>query len=720
METRKTVCRLCAATCGMIAQLDDDGRVVSLRGDHDHPLSSGYACIRGLQAHEGMNSPDRILRPLKRLGNGSFAEIDLDVALDEIAERLASILKQCGPDAVGLFKGTQAYKNVAGNAMINAWPKSIGSSRIFSTITIDQSAKQVTMRRMGYWDAGRHQLHDSDVLLVFGSNPMLSMTFANLFNDPVKRLKAAIRRGLKLIVVDPRKTETAGLAHMFVQPKPGEDSALVAGVLRVILENGWHDQVFCERYVCGMEALRAAVDPFGVDYVAARCGIEAGEITGIARMFAHDACRGIAAAGTGPSMSPHSNLADHLIECLNAVCGRYRQAGEPVANPGVQRPRRVFRAEVVPGHREWENGPRTGSGHGMLFGELMSGVLSDEMLRTDGRALRALFVHGGNPAAALPDQRKAVAALRTLDLLVAIEPFLTTTAKLCDYILPPKLQYERTDTAIVPQYEPLLEIPFAQYAPAIATEPAGSQLIDDWYPYWALARRLGRTIVFEGAPLDMMTPPTTKELIAIVLRDAQVPFSEIRQHPEGHVFDVEPAFVEEPRDDATARLELLPTDVADDLIAILTASAPPEEFPYLLSVRRLRGLVNSLGILQPGIRKRHPYNAAYLHPVDLIDLGCADGGQVEIISDHGRIPAIAEADATMRRGVVSMSHCWGGLPDESLPFEELGASTNLLVRTDAWVEAINAMPRMSAVPVRINVIGEATSVVATGFEKPSH
>ena len=705
MNKIKTVCRLCAATCGMIASVDENKRVVSLRGDKDHALSRGYACIRGLQGHEAMNSPDRIVRPLKRQADGSFAPIALEQALDEIADRLGTILQETGPETVGLFKGTQAYKNVAGNAMINAWPKALGSTRIFSTITIDQSAKQITMRRMGYWDAGKPQLDECDVLMVFGSNPLLSMTFTNLFNDPVKRLKEAIKRGMTLIVVDPRATETAQFAHLFLQPRPGEDPTLVAAMLRVILSEGWHDQSFCDRYVEGLDDLRRAVEPFSLAYAAGRCGVPEADIRRAAELFAHRNCRGIAAAGTGPSMAPRSNLADHLIECLNVVCGRVRRAGSPVPNPGVQNVRRVHRAEVVPPFREWESSPTTGTGHGMIFGELMSGVLADEMLREDAGRIRALFVHGANPAVALPDQKKAVRGLRNLDLLVAVEPLMTATARLCDYIIAPRMLYERTDTAIVPHYEALLDRPFAQFAPAIAEPPPGSETVDEWYPYWGLAKRLGLPVSFGDAPIDMIEPPANEDLVALVLRNAPVPFDTIRQHPEGRIFDVPPAFVEPPRPEATGRFAVMPADIAAELGDVLAEGGAQEqdrtEFPFMLSVRRLRGLVNSLGILQPEIRKRHPVNGAGVHPDDLAELGLQDGDMIDILSETGRVPARVEADPTMRRGVVSMSHCWGGLPGEDDDYEAFGASTNLLTRTDRFVETINAMPRMTAIPVRV-------------------
>ncbi|WP_379611227.1 molybdopterin-containing oxidoreductase family protein [Pseudonocardia nematodicida] len=714
----RTACRYCPGSCGMIATVGEDGRLASLVADREHPLTQGFSCARGLQSAEAMYHPGRILRPLKRTPDG-FVEVGLEQALDDIAARLRTILDESGGEAVGVFKGTQTWKNVTAHHTMLAWPRAIGSTRVFTTITIDQSAKQVTMRRMGFWDAGKDRLGDSDVQMIVGGNPFVSVAVANLTYDPVKRLKAALKRGMRLIVVDPRLTETARAADLHLQVRPGEDPTLVAGLLRVVLERGWYDAAFCTEYVGPdrMAALRSAVEPFTLHRVADRTGVDPGLIERAAEMFAREARRGIATAGTGPSMAPRSNLADHLVECLNVVCGRYPRAGDRVTNPGVQNPRRAFRAEVVPADREWERGPFTSTGHGSLFGELMSGVLADEILRTDPGRLRALFVNGGNPAVALPDQTKAVSALKRLDLLVAVEPFMTPTAALCDYVLPPTLQFERADTVSSPHYEPLLEVPFAQYVTGVVRPPVGSEVVDDWYVYWALARRLGVGLTVAGVDLDMERAPSSEDLLAIILRNSHVPLERIRSHPGGHVFDVEPAEVLARRPEAVAQFDVMPPDVAQELGEVAAECTRPvssgtDDFPFRLTVRRLRGMMNSLGLLQPGVRRRHPYNAAYLNPVDMETLGIENGAGIEIEADNGgRIPAIAEAEPGLRPGCVSMSHCWGGLPEDRLSYVDVGSSTNLLVRTDDVVERINAMPRMTSIPVRVRARAAQTDAV---------
>ena len=155
--------------------------------------------------------------------------------------------------------------------------------------------------------------------------------------------------------------------------------------------------------------------------------------------------RGSAASGTGPNMAPHANLAEHLLECLNVVCGRFARPGDRVMNPGVLGPRRPRRAEVIPPARGWERSPRSPSGFGMLFGERMTGALVDDILAEGSDRVRALIVSGGNPAIAIPGAARAAHALRQLDLLVTIDPFLTPTARLSHYVLPPRMMLERHD-----------------------------------------------------------------------------------------------------------------------------------------------------------------------------------------------------------------------------------------------------------------------------------
>jgi anaerobic selenocysteine-containing dehydrogenase len=170
MREVKTYCRLCSGACGMVVTLDADGRPVKARGDADHAMSQGYACIKGVQSPAIHASPSRILRPLKRTPGGDFEEIPLAQALDEIAGKLGEIIARHGPRSVALFRGTPNYSNAAASYMVRYFLKAIGSPCFFSTMTIDQSAKGVPDERLGSWGAGRHRFEtaDEDAVIVQG------------------------------------------------------------------------------------------------------------------------------------------------------------------------------------------------------------------------------------------------------------------------------------------------------------------------------------------------------------------------------------------------------------------------------------------------------------------------------------------------------------------------------------------------------------------------
>jgi anaerobic selenocysteine-containing dehydrogenase len=542
------------------------------------------------------------------------------------------------------------------------------------------------------------------VLMIFGGNPMVSISTVGF--DPLnvdRQMKEARARGMKLVVIDPRRTETARYADLFLQPYPGEDPAIAGGLLRTILNQGWEDREFCSRYADNLEGLRRALEPFTPAYVEQRAGVRQDALYEAARLFAHDCKRGAAISGTGPSMSSHSNLAEHLIECLNVVCGRYARPGDRVPNPGVIGPRRRRLARVIGPRRSWEHGHRSRiRGVGALFGEMMSGILADEILTPGKGRIRAMLVDGGNPVNALPDQAKTVEALRSLELLVTIDPVMTNTARLSHYVIAPKLQYERADLPTTKDYETVFfHLPFSQYTPEIAKPPQGSEVVDDWYVFWAIARRLGATIVYDGVPLNMSDAPTTDDLIAILTRKSQVPLEEIKRYPGGKIFEVEAQQVEA-GERAGGRFAVFPPDVdaeLKDYLAQPTAAALA--FSHRLSVRRLREVSNTMYRELPAIHRRRPYNPAWLNPDDLMRMGLKPGDKVALVSDHGRVTAIVQPDETVRPGVVSMSHGWGALPGEAADPAEAGSAVNLLISSERDCELINAMPRQSAIPVNV-------------------
>jgi anaerobic selenocysteine-containing dehydrogenase len=714
MSTReaKTSCRICSGVCALTLTLDENDKIIAARGDKSNPVTRGFACIKGLHAHTQHYSEDRILHPLKRRADGSFERIKLETALDEIAEKLKAISASHGSEAIAGFRGTSNYLNLAACHMLPDWLTSIGSNSFYSTMTIDQSAKWVAFERLGMWGAGLDPFDSADVLMMIGTNPLVSMgTWNYPMQDPIKVMRTARARGLKLVIIDPRRTETARHADILLQPLPGEDVTIVAGLLRIILNEGWHDAEFCAKYVNNLAGLKEAVAPYTPEYVAKRADIAADGLIAAARMFAEPLKeksgtrrkRGSAASGTATNMGPHSNLAEHLVECLNVVCGRFARAGDPVGNPGVVGPRYPRVATVMPPKRSWETGwkSRVG-GLGMIYGQKMSGVMAQEIITPGPGQMRALFVVGGNPINAVPDQRQIVDAFKQLDLLVTVDPFMTNTALLSHYVIPPKMMFERADLPSR-DFEPFTTLqPYAQYSAPVIAPPKDSEVIDDWLIFWSLAKQMGHTITFDGVALDMQTPPTTDELLAFLTRNSVVQLEEIRRYPAGKLFDSEPMVVQPTPEGDTGKFEVIPDDVRDELAQVFGETPKTNGYSHRLSVRRLREVHNTSFHKVPAIHHAMPYNAAYINPDDLSEMGITGGELIGITSAHGHIEAIAEADDSLRRGIVSMAHGWGGLPDDNGDITEKGVSVNLLVSAKlSDLDPINGMAVMTGIPVRV-------------------
>jgi anaerobic selenocysteine-containing dehydrogenase len=702
MAQHRSYCRTCGAYCGTVVTTGDDRRVQSVRADRDHAMSRGYACMKGVRGPELYEHPGRLLQPLKRQADGAFLAIDPEVALDEIAARIGGIIEAHGARAIGCFRGTPATVNAASYHMAPAFMDAIGSPSFYTTYTIDQSAKLVAFHRMGGWAAPKQEFHDADVWLFAGNNIMVSnwTGFGAVSANPALTLKAARARGMKIIVVDPRRTETAAYADLHLQLKPGSDIAVAAAMLRVILDEGWQDSGFCEDHVEGLDRLRAAIEAFTPAFAAEIAGVPPEALREAASLFASGSKRGIAVTGTGPDMGPHSNLAEHLYEALNVVCGRYLRTGETVRARRLLAGPALHRAEVIPPSRPWETGPRTFAGNfGTLKGEMMSGALADEILAGGENRIRAMLVSAGNPANALPDQRKAVSALSSLDLLVVVDPFLSDTARLADYIFPPRLPYERPDLPLAYLY-PFADA-FAQYTPAIAATPEGASLVEDWEVFWGIARRLGVTLRYDGVELESGRKPDPDELLEILARRSQVPLEQVKEVAGGRIFDLPAQSVQPPTDGRHSRFNLLPGDVAAELRDYLGSLAVIGDYPFLLTSRRMPETMNSAYRDLPSVRRRRPYNPAHLHSADLVELGLSPGEEVWIVSGAGRIAARTEADDSLRRGTVSMSHGFGSVCAPESAYDELGSSTTRLVSTTEAVEGVNAMPRMTAIPVRI-------------------
>lgn len=716
IETHTTICRFCHAYCGIEVDVDDN-HLIAVRGDRDHAISQGFTCEKGRQLPQQHHDPARLRATLRRRRDGTFEEIPSETAMDEVAARLQDIIAEHGPRAVALYNGTKSWSNVS-FALGLSWLNGIGSPSFYSTVTVDQPAKTMAGALHGYWQGGFQRIQQSDVVLFVGTNPLQSFLVESVklpCPNALVALRAEVQRGLDVIVIDPRRTETAQHAAIHLAVKPGEDPTLLAGMVRLIIAEGLYDHSFVVENAARFDELRASVEPFTLEYVERRAGVAADAVAAAARRFARGP-RGSAVAGTGPNMAPHPLSTEMLVCVLNTLCGRYGRAGDEVNHAGVLGAAYEPREGALPPREFWGylEQPRV-RGLRTLNWEQPSAALCDEILTPGAGQVRALICNGGNPAVAFPDQEKVVRALTSLDLLVCLDVHLGATPQLADYVFGCKLSLEKPDyTRHLEWYFP---VPFAQYTPAILD--AEGDVIDEWELFWGLAHRmrvpleLGRAPlgppVANPRPVDIDRKPTTDALMEIEAADARIPLAEVKRHPSGRVFEEARTTISARRPNAS-RFDLAPPLFVEDLARVAAEPVVEgggyrlgERYTHRLASRRLRQVFNSTGTHLRDLNGRGPGNPAYLSPDDMVASGLADGDLVEIVSEHGRIVGVARTDPGLSDGVVSMAHAWGDLPgrDLSASSAETGACTNRLVANDSDFEPLIGQCRQSAIPVNL-------------------
>ena len=719
---RKTLCRICTAHCPMIVRVDATGRPLSARGDKENPHSEGFFCLKGKHFPDMHTSPNRLLHSQRRNAEGELEPISAESAMDEVALRLQAILDEHGPGAVAFYTGTFFYQLPQTSAMATAWMNALRIRLRFSSGTIDQPGKQTAAAAHGYWLGGSHVFEESDTWMIVGSNPLVAISGGIPHANPARRLKRARARGLQLIVIDPRRSETAKQATLHIQPRPGSDPAVLAGIIREVIRQDLVDHSFLRDHVDGFEVLREQVEAFTPEAVSARAGIPGDQVVGAATLFGR-AAKGSVTAGTGANMSGWSNISEYLVLCLNTICGRFRRAGDRVANPGVLTTRRAFKAQALSPH------PIDGFGKPLRSRPdirpaacgLPTSALADEILLPGEGQIKALVTIGGNPMRVWPDPRRTAKALRALDLHVAVEPRRTETARLADYVFAPKLPLEAPGSSL--STESLFTVspalghtePYGQYAPPVASVPPGADLLEDWEFFYGLAQRMGLELeVAAGVfpilgverpitKLDMQNKPSSEEVLDLTAKGSRIPLERLRQEPGKVLFGDEESVVVLPADEGhAARLSIGSGILFDELRDFSAGDRFEREgFAYRLIVRRMANTFNSVGTDLAALTRRYGTNPAFMHPDDLEREGLARGDSIRVTSPHGSLETLAWPDPDLRRGLVSMCHGWGGDPEEKAADREAGGNTGLLISVTEDIARFSGLPLMSALPVRV-------------------
>ena len=711
IETKKSFCRFCHVFCGVEVDVEDD-RVIAVRGDKDNAVTEGYTCLKGRAEVERINHPDRVLMPQKRVGGGTI-DIAPEQALDEIAEKLRAIIEEHGPRAVAVYNGCGAHRTSTGGPwFVRKWLDGIGSPGLYTSLTIDSPSLFLAMHRFFGSPVAVtiFDIDNADVAMLVGTNPTASHLMTIPQSNPTKRLSDAQQRGMKLIVVDPRRSDAARRADLHLQLKPGEDATLLAGLIKVILDRKLYDAAYVEECVSGIDELQIAVKDFELEFVERRTHVPAALVEEAAEVFA-GAKTGGAQSGTGLHMARHQCLTTQLVMTLNALCGRYDRRGGICRNPGVLG--FEIPANIGPAPLPHFSGPvsriRGIRGTFSLIGmcnEMPTNTLTDEILTPGEGQIRALIVNGGNPALVLSDEAATLRALKDLDLLVVNDLFMSATARFADYVLPVKHPFERTD---VPRLmDGAYPFPFSQHSPPLVSAPEGT--LEEWEIFWELATRLGSDLHLPG--IDMASKPTADELLDALHASSRIPLDEVRKYPGGHVWGekelawggmIPNAIGHEDHKMAAGHSEVIAElrEVRAEPMIEGGGYESGEDFGFRMITYRMKEAYCTTGYNLPSLRAKRSYNPVLMNPTSMDSLGVGDGDIVVIDSGFGSVEGIVEGTRDLAPWVIALAHGWGDPSDERAVHEK-GCNVQRLIPADERYDPITGLALQSAVPVNVS------------------
>ena len=730
-----TVCVLCSHNCGIRVDVKD-GKITAVRGDETNPISKGYVCNKAFSVAHYVDHGDRVPYPMRRRPDGTFEEIDWDTAIGEIATKLDAIRRAHSPRAIALVGiGGQANHMDAPYAL--GFLRGLGSKRWFNAFA--QEKTQHNLLDQWMFDASptvflHADTHHAKFLLVLGTNPKISNrghnatdTFKMLAEDPSRTV----------VVVDPRETETTRTATRHLRARPGTDVYLLLAMAAIIVREGLADDAFLAERTIGLDVLRielARVDPA---VMARRCGLDLAAIQETARGFAAAESAAIF-FDLGVEQSPFSTLNAYLIRVLLTLTGNIGQVGgevfletflPPVVEAArVSEPERAL-ASGIPAIRALGNA-----------GMMSPTLVPEEVLIDHPERIRAIIVEASNPILSYSDAPKWREAREKLDLLVVIDPAMTETARLADYVLPVPTGYEKWETASFPRgapevfvqvrppvvplriaalTEPEIYVRLAEAIDLFGTPPPelfelarhadtpegamaylmagqaaatrGEQQLIYW-TYRTMGPHLPSPALAAMWLLMQLNGLFRPESVVRTLGPAwegKTPFelgSEIFRrvvaHPEG--VEIARQRMETNLDDhvgfADKKVRLAPEPMLPELRrAIATEPTVDPAFPLVMAAGlRTRWTANTIQ-RDPAWRKgKGPHCALNLSPADATGLGVRAGDTVRVSTNRGSLTMPAQVDAKLMAGHVWMPNGFGMVSSDGMV---TGANQNEL--TDA-------------------------------------
>ncbi len=710
--THHRICPLCEACCGLEIQIRD-GQVTGIRGHDADVLSAGYICPKGVALKDLHEDPDRLRAPLVKR-NGVFEEVSWDEAFAEIDRRLPPLRAAHGRHAVAITVGNPSAHKIGLLTYFGKLARALGTRNVFSASTLDQMPKQLASGLMfGHWlTVALPDISRTDHLLVLGANPLVSNGSMWTVPDFRGKAKALRARGGRLVVIDPRRTETAAVAdaHHFI--RPNADVFLLAAMVRTLLDEGLVRLGPVTDSVVGVDAVREVVAQFSPAAVAPRCGITADTIRSLTRELAA-APRAAVYARIGTCTQEYGTLCSWLVDVLNTLTGNLDREG------GVLFAKSAAFASNTAGKPGIGKGVSTGRHHARVsgapevYGELPVTCLAEEIETPGEGQIRALITVATNPVLSAPDGPRLARALEQLDFMVSLDIYVNETTRHADVILPGLSPLEEFHYDVA--FPQLSWRNHARYSPPVLPAPKGRPA------EWQTLLKLAAIVRGEGAAADAVALDEAEfaqdaerlfgphadavvaataayrgpeRLLEVALRSG--PYGDhfgrksegltlakvMAANPAGGIDlgPLQPRIPEVLRT-PSGQVELAPPTLLADMaraVADLARPAPDLVVIGRRDVRTNNSWMHNLPVLAKG-----PFRCtARVHPADAARLGLRDGALARLANGPRQITAQVQISDEMMPGVISLPHGWGhDLPCSRLRVaaERPGANLNALL-----------------------------------------
>jgi formate dehydrogenase len=741
----RTACILCSINCGLEVQAAD-GHLTRIRGDKAHPASRGYTCEKPRTLDLYQNARDRLDTPMRRRSDGTYEPVDWDTAIREIAERFLAVASAHGGESI-FYYGGGGQGNHLGGAHAAATRAALGATFSSNALAQEKTGE--------FWVDGRlfgrprchtaPDLEHAEVAVFLGKNPWQSHGFPRA---RVILKEIAKDPGRTLVVIDPRRSETAEMADVHLAPRPGTDVWLLSALLAVVVEEDLYDHAFVDAHCTHAAKLFSVLASIDVARHCERCGVPEEAVRGLARRIGAAASVSIF-EDLGIQQAPFSTLNSYLEKLVYLLTGNFARRG------GMNLHTRIGGLGGGGGHGR--TSPVTGSP--VITGLIPANVIPDEILTDHPRRFRAMLIESANPVHSLADSARMREALRALDCVVVIDVAMTETAREADYVLPAASQLEKWESTFF-----TLEFPhnvFHLRAPVFEPRPG---TLPEPEIHRRLVRALGALDAVDLSPLTQAAAegldayaaaflawtaehPTHRALSPIVLYETLGPhlpdgaaaaavlwgaaqtcalaypeavrragfegegpalgnalFRAVLAHRSGVVFSVdeyEESLARVVHDDG--RIDLWIPELIEELAGIDAGhgAAPDAEYPFVLSAGERRSTTANTIYRDPDWRRKDADGALRIHPEDAARLGLRDGDQARIRTRRGACVSAVEVSDRMQPGHVSLPNGLGlSYPDALGEHHVHGVAPNELTDSTArdWLAGT---PWHKHVPARI-------------------